>query len=89
MKAINKKIDQVTQILGLSVEISTNSSIDIFVDFSSHVRSLSIRVLLTGWSTNPMFKDYDLTKTIYLDWDNSEKDLQEVIDYLRKIKEEL
>ena len=88
MTNIEKKIDQVTQILGLSVEITTNSSIDIFVDFSSHVRSLAIRVLLKGWSTNPMFKDYDLTKTIYLDWDNSEKDLQEVIDYLKKIKEE-
>lgn len=89
MNNTEKKIDQVTQILGLSITITSSSSIDIFVDFSSHVRSLSIRVLLQGWSTNPIFKDYDLTKTIYLDWPNSEKDLQEVIDYLKKIKEEL
>lgn len=89
MTNIEKKIDQVTQILGLSVEITSSSSIDIFVDFSSHVKSLSIRVLLNGWGTDTTFKEYDFTRTIYIDWDNSEERLQEVLDYLKKIKEEL
>lgn len=89
MTNIEKKIDQVTQILSLSVEITSSSIIDIFVDFSSHVKSLAIRVLLNGWEADPMFKEYDFTRTIYIDWDNGEEKLQEVIDYLKKIKEEL
>lgn len=89
MNNINKKIDQVTQILGLSVEISTTSIIDIFVDYSSHVKGLSIRVILNGWGNDTTYNDYDLNKMIYLDFEDSEQKLQEVIDYLRKIKEEL
>ena len=82
----NKKIALVTAITELSIEISTNSIIDIFVEFSSHTRGFSIRVMLEGWNEQPKT---DLNRTIYIDWPGSEEKLNEVLDYLRKIKEEL
>jgi hypothetical protein len=88
MNNIGTKKDLVTQILSLSIEISTTSIIDIFVDYSSHVRGLSIRVILNGWGNDTTYNDYDLNKMIYLDFKDSEKQLQEVLDYLKKIKEE-
>jgi len=89
MNNIDTKKDLVTQILSLAIEISTTSIIDIFVDFSSHVKGLSIRIILNGWGNSTTHNDYDLNKMIYLDFEDSEQKLQEVIDYLRKIKEEL
>jgi hypothetical protein len=89
MNNIDTKKDLVTQILSLAIEISTTSIIDIFVDYSSHVKGLSIRVILNGWGNDTTYNDYDLNKMIYMDLEDSEQKLQEVLDYLKKIKEEL
>jgi hypothetical protein len=82
----NKKIALVTAITELSIEISTNSIIDIFVDFSSHIKGLRIKVILDGWNPEEMKTDFE--EVIYLDWSGSEEKLNKVLDYLRKIKEE-
>lgn len=83
----NKKIALVTAITELSIEISTNSIIDIFVDFSSHIKGLRIKVILDGW--NPEEKWTDFEEVIYLDWPGSEEKLNKVLDYLKKLKEEI
>jgi len=86
MNNLDKKIELVNAITTLSIKISTSSIIDIFVDFSSHIKSLSVKVLLNGWAEGNYKPDFN--KTIYLDWNNAEKELQEVLDYLGGIKDE-
>lgn len=83
----NKKIALVTAITELSLEITSISDIDIFLDFSSHVKYFSVKIVLNGWLNNGEYET-DLYKTLYLDWD-CEKELQGILDYLRLIKEEL
>ena len=86
MNNLKDKIALVTAITEQSIEISDNSIIDIFVDYSSHIKSLSVKVLLNGWSEGNYKPDFN--KTIYLDWNNAEKELQEALDYLGGIKDE-
>lgn len=83
---INKNIALVTAITELSIEISSSTIIDIFVEYSSHTKGFNIRVMKEGWNEQPTT---DLNKTIYIDWPGSEEELNKVLDYLRKIKEEL
>ena len=89
MNDLDKKISLATEILSLSIEISTNSIIDIFVDYSSHTKGMSIKVIKQGWTQNTSTEDYDLSKHFYLDTKSSLNELQEVLDYLKKLKEEL
>ena len=81
---INKNIALVTAITELSIEISTNLPTDIFVDYSAHVNGLNVKVLKNGWNTEEYKPDFN--KTVYLDWDNAEKELQGILDYLKGIK---
>lgn len=83
----NKKIALVTAITELTLNITNNSDIDIFLDFASHVKYFSIKVVLNGWQHNGEYET-DLYKTLYLDWD-CEKELEEILDYLRLVKEEI
>lgn len=83
----NKKIALVTAITELTLEITSISDIDIFLDFASHVKYFSIKIVLNGWNHNGDYET-DLYKTLYLDWD-CEKELQEILDYLKLIKEEI
>lgn len=85
MNNLNKKLELARQILTQAIELSTTTIIDVFVDFSSHTKGLTVRVMLEGWKEETTT---DYSKTIYIDWPNSEKDLQEVIDYLEKLKED-
>jgi hypothetical protein len=85
MNNLEKKIELVQRILTQSIEISNNSIIDIFVDFSSHVQGVYVRVHLKGWQPEA---DADIRKTIFLDRDNSEEELQDVIEYLETLREE-
>jgi hypothetical protein len=83
----NKKIALVTAITELALNITNISDIDIFLDFASHVKYFSIKIVLNGWNHNGDYET-DLYKAIYLDWD-CEKELQEILDYLKLIKEEI
>ena len=83
---ISKNIELVQRILAQSIEISSCTIIDIFVEYSSHTKGFSIRVMLEGWNDEPKT---DLNRTIYIDWPGSEEKLKEVLEYLRKIEEEL
>jgi hypothetical protein len=83
----NKKIALVTAITELALNITNISDIDIFLDFASHVKYFSIKIVLNGWNHNGEYET-DLYKTLYLDWD-CENELQEILNYLKLIKEEL
>ena len=82
----DKKIALVTAILELSIEITNKSDIDIFCDFASHVNSFTVRIVLKGWNSESY--ETDFTKTMYLDW-NCEAELQEVLDYIKEVKEKI
>ena len=82
----NKKIELVQSIQALSLEITNESDIDIFYDYSSHVKVFIIKVILNGW--NDIEYETDLYKTVYLDWD-CEKELCEILQFLKTIKGEL
>lgn len=81
----DKKIEQVREILTLAIDITNNTEADVFVDYSGHINGLSVRVFLKGWK--PEYDKYDFNKILYLDRDNV-NELQEIIDYLKEIKEE-
>jgi hypothetical protein len=83
----NKKIALVTAITELTLNITNISDIDIFLDYASHVKYFSIKIVLNGWNHNGDYET-DLYKAIYLDWD-CEKELQEILDYVKLIKEEI
>ena len=83
----NKKIELVTSIQALALEITNKSDIDIFLDFASHVKYFSVKVVLNGWNHNGDYET-DLYKTLYLDWD-CEDELQEILNYLKLIKGEI
>lgn len=86
MNNMDKKIALVNAITGLSIEISIKTPIDIFVDYYSHVKGLTVKVLKSGWNAEKNTEP-DFNKTIYLDWENAEKELQEVMDFLEELKE--
>ena len=85
MDNIDKKIALVTAITELAIDITNNTEADVFVDYSGHVNSLYVKVFLKGWT--PEYLKHDLYKILYLERDNV-NELQEIIDYLKAIKEE-
>jgi hypothetical protein len=86
MNNLDKKIDLVRSILSLAIDITNNSDVDVFCDYSGHTNGLSVRVILAGWKAENTYIDYH--KIIYLDRCN-EQNLEEVIKYLKLIKEEI
>lgn len=86
MNNLDKKIALVTAITELSIEISIKTPIDIFVDYYAHVNGLSIRILKNGWNAETYNPDFN--KTVYLDWENAEEELEKLLEYLQNLKEE-
>ena len=86
MNNLDKKIEQVQDILALAIEISTTSSISVFVSYSSHIQLVDILVYLRGWDYGKNKPDYK--KTAYLDWADCEDRLKEIKDYLIHLKKE-
>ena len=81
-----KKLDLVQRILKQAVEMSSNSIIDVFVEYSSHVELFSVRVFLEGWKTNDK-EDYrkDVWFRIY-DEEHCIKQLREILEYLKGVQ---
>ena len=59
---MNKKMQLVLDIMQLAVEISQNTTTDVFVEYSGHVDQLYIMVFHDGWEKD---KEY-YSKDIYL-----------------------
>ena len=78
-----KKLELVRQILTQAIEISTNSIIDIFVDFASHVNTVSVRVYLNGWSYEG---EFDFSDYVRLNDNDCIIKLNYIDKYLKEIR---
>lgn len=74
------------EILKLSIEITNNSDVDVFVEYLGHTNGLYIRVFLNGWKVDRLQPDFN--KSLYLEWD-CVNDLQQIIEYLKLVKEKM
>ena len=87
MNDIDKKIEQVQDILALALEISTTSSISVFVSYASHIQIVDILVYLQGWEYGKT-NTPDYKNKAYLDWEDWERRLKEIKEYLIQLKKE-
>lgn len=78
-----KKLTLVLGILEQAIEISSNSIIDIFVDFSSHVNLLSVKVYVNGWDYD---SDFDFNEYVYINDKNCIEKLNYIDSYLKRLK---
>lgn len=78
-----KKLELVRQILTQAIEISTSSIIDIFVDFASHVNTVSVRVYLNGWSYEG---EFDFSDYVRLNDNDCIIKLNYIDKYLKEIR---
>ena len=88
---MNKKMQLVLDIMKLGVEISQNTTTDVFVNYIGHVDQLDIMIFHGGWEKD---KEH-YSRNVYLDikLGRSEEDiiksLEEIYAELSKYKEEL
>ena len=81
-----KKLALVQRILKQAVEMSSNNIIDVFVDWSSHVELLTVKVFLNGWDEN---HTEDYRKEVWFrvhDEVMCLKQLQEILKYLEGVR---
>lgn len=81
-----KKLALVQRILKQAIEMSSNNIIDVFVDWSSHVELLTVRVYLEGWQPD---KEVDYRKDVWFRTYGDElciKELKKVLEYLKGVK---
>lgn len=86
-KEIKSKVLEITE---LALEIDEH---DVFVEYSSHVELVVVRVYKGGYSNDKEAEyfsggvigsnSYDAT---YLDWENPQQNLDRIIQALRKLK---
>lgn len=81
-----KKLDLVQRILKQAIEMSSNSIIDVFVEYSSHVELFTVRVFLEGWKTENK-EDYrqEIWFRIF-DEETNLKQLEEILKYLEEVQ---
>lgn len=87
MKTNKKELELVRSILSQAIEISSNTNIDVFVNYSGHVDYLSIAVHLQGWNIE---NKADYRNEIWFSIDNEDhckKQLIEVLKYFKVIQE--
>ena len=75
---MNKKMQLVLDIMRLGVEISQNTTTDVFVEYSGHVDQLSIRIYEDGWGKD---KEH-YSRDVYLDVAKyrTEEDITETLE---------
>jgi hypothetical protein len=88
---MNKKMQLVLDIMQLGVEISQNTTTDVFVEYSGHVDQLSVRIYEDGWKKNKKHysKDIYLNTKAYQTEEGIIETLEEIYAELSKYKEEL
>jgi peptidoglycan hydrolase CwlO-like protein len=73
----------ILEIMDLAINISQNSIVDVFVDYSGHVNNMRIRVYEQGWSSAHITTNYTLWLT-----DEPIAELQEILTYLQSFRTE-
>lgn len=72
------KLELVLAILTQAIEISNNTSADIFTDYFSHVNGFNVRTYWNGWGND---EKVNINTTVYLDQDCIET-LEEILNKL-------
>ncbi len=83
MKKTMKK--KVLKIMELGLETNRKIKKSFFMSYFGHTNSISIEIYRTGWSEN---KKADYNKNIFLDLENANKKINEVIKKLEELKGE-
>jgi len=81
---MNKIMQLVLDIMRLGVEISQNTTTDVFVDYSGHVDQLEVRIYESGWEKD---KEH-YSKDIYLNIADYRTE-EDIIETLEEIYAEL
>ena len=81
---MNKIMQLVLDIMRLGVEISQNTTTDVFVEYSGHVDQLSVRIYESGWEKGVEHYSRD----IYLNT-NAYRVEEDIIETLEEIYAEL
>ena len=81
---MNKKMQLVLDIMKLGVEISKNTTTDVFVEYSGHVDSLSVRIYVDGWEKD---KEH-YSRDVYLN-ETEHRTEEDIIETLEEIYAEL
>ena len=80
--------DKILKIMGLALDISTNSDVDVFLCYSPHCDLLEVRVFLEGWkreeSCDKSFRTY-INVDDYRSVDDINNVLDEILNYLEKM----
>ena len=79
-----KKLELVLAILTQAIEISNNTSADIFTDYFSHVNGFNVRTYWNGWGKD---EKVDINTTVYIDQDCIET-LENILNQFNKYIEE-
>ena len=82
---MNKIMQLVLDIMRLGVEISKNTTTDVFVEYAGHVDLLCVKIYKGGWEKG---KDEELYKNIYLNA-NGYRTEEDIIASLEEIYAEL
>lgn len=67
----------------------TGNKPTVFVEFMGHVAKFRVRIYSNGWDTNEPFCNADKFWSVYVDDDNIEKKLDEIIIELIKLMPEI
>lgn len=78
-----KTREYLVKIIGLSYEVNSREKNTMFVDFSGHTNQIDVNVHLNGWKPDV---GYDEKYCIYLDREDSEENLKELLKYLKSLK---
>ena len=81
---MNKKMQLVLDIMRLGVEISQNTTTDVFVEYCGHVDQLRVRIYVDGWEGG---KEH-YSRNVYLD-ETERRTEEDIIDVLEEIYAEL
>lgn len=84
---MNKKMQLVLDIMKLGVEISKNTTTDVFVEYSGHVDLLCVRICAGGWEKSKDEESY-FYKNIYLNA-NGYRTEEDIVEVLEEIYAEL
>lgn len=65
-KRSRKNLDaRIKQLMGLALRVNRETKHSVFLDFSGHVKQVSVQIHLGGWSSS---SDPDYSKYFYLDY---------------------
>lgn len=56
--------DKIVEIMGKALDVSENTNIDVFVEYSPHCKLFEVRIFTSGWSSSI---DPDAVYRLYLD----------------------